>query len=306
MASLELITSFAAAARHAGFARAARELGLSPSAIAKNVARLEQRMGVRLFHRTTRKVSLTPDGEELFLRCQRILAEIESLDAAAAGARAGLRGTLRIDVPVSYGRLVVLPVLAKLRAGNPDLKIDLRFSDQVVDIIQEGLDAAVRTGVLADSRFVGRVFDQQVLCTCASPAYLRRHGEPASPDDLASHACLLFRMPSSGRDRPWQFRRGRRDFSVVPESGFRLGDGEGLAQAAVAGLGLVQVPTYIAADEIERGRLVEVLAAYRPAALPISLVYPSHRLVPLRVRALAQALAELHRTGGRERSVNTP
>jgi DNA-binding transcriptional LysR family regulator len=297
MASLELIVSFASAARHASFANAARELGLSPSAIAKNVARLESQLGVRLFHRTTRRVTLSPDGEDLYTRCQRILQEVESLDAAAAGARSGPRGTLRIDMPVTYGRQVVLPVLTRLRARYPDLKIDARFSDQVIDIIKEGLDAAVRIGPLADSRLVGRMFDQQVIWTCASPAYLKRHGKPESPDQLSAHTCLLFRLPSSGRDRPWQFRVANREISLTLESGVRLGDGEALVQAAAAGLGLIQVPSYMAEREVKRGELAEILQRDRPAPLPISLIYPSHRHIPLRVRALADALAERHRPG---------
>ncbi|MFJ4290866.1 LysR family transcriptional regulator [Cupriavidus sp. NPDC089707] len=291
MASLELIVSFSAAARHASFASAARELGLTPSAVAKNVARLEAQLGVRLFQRTTRQVTLSPDGEALHARCQRILEELESLDAAAADARTGPRGTLRIDMPLVYGRLVVLPVLARLRTSHPELKIDARFSDGVVDIIRDGLDAAVRIGPLADSRLVGRQFDKQQIWTCASPAYLARHGAPQTPADVLRHTCLLFRLPSSGRDRPWQFRSGRRDLSLMPDGEVRLGDGEALVQAAVAGLGLVQVPSYMAGQEVARGGLVEVLQKYRPAALPVSLVYPSHRHIPLRVRALADALS---------------
>ena len=294
MTGLDLIVSFASAARHASFASAARELGLSPSAVAKNIARFEAQLGIRLFHRTTRQVTLSQDGEDMYARCQRILEDVESLEAAATEARSGPRGTLRIDMPVTFGRRVVLPVLMKLMARHPALKIDARFSDQVVDIVKEGLDAAVRIGPLADSSLVGREFDQQFIWTYASPAYLARHGEPGSPDELTKHTCLLFRLPSSGRDRPWQFHFGKRDFSLMLESGMRLGDGEALVQAAAAGLGLLQVPTYFAEHDVKRGRLVEILQRYRPAPLPISLVYPSHRHIPLRVRALADALAQRH------------
>src|SRR6266851_3025077 len=292
MIGLDLIVSFASAARHASFARAARELGLSPSAVAKNIARLEARLGTRLFHRTTRQVTLSQDGEDMYARCQRILEDVESLEAAATEAHSGTRGTLRIDMPATYGRQVILPVLMKLVARHPALKIDARFSDQVVDIVKEGLDAAVRIGLLADSSLVGREFDQQFIRTYVSPAYLARHAEPGSPDELSKHTCLLFRLPSSGRDRPWQFRSGKRNFSLIPPSGMRLGDGEALVQAAAAGLGLTQVPTYLAEHEVKRGRLVETLQRYRPAPLPISLVYPSHHHIPVRVRALADALAE--------------
>jgi DNA-binding transcriptional LysR family regulator len=293
MTSLDLIVSFASAARHVSFARAARELGLSPSAVAKNIARLEAQLGMRLFHRTTRQVTLSQDGEDIYACCQRILQDVESLEAAATEARSGARGTLRIDMPVTYGRRVILPVLMKLRARHPSLKIDARFSDQVVDIVKEGLDAAVRIGPLADSNLVGREFDQQFIWTYASPAYLAQHGEPRSPGELTKHTCLLFRLPSSGRDRPWQFSAGKRNISLMPETGMRLGDGEALFQAASAGLGLVQGPTYFAEHELKRGRLVEILQRYRPAPLPISLVYPSHRHIPLRVRELAEALTQL-------------
>ena len=294
MIGIDLIASFASAARHASFARAARELGLSPSAVAKNVARLEAQLGMRLFHRTTRQVTLSQDGEDIYSRCQRILEDVELLEGAAADARSGPRGTLRIDMPVTYGRQVIQPVLIELMARHPALKIDARFSDQVVDIIKEGLDAAVRIGPLADSSLVGRMFDQQFVWTYASPTYLKRHGKPGSPDELSKHSCLLFRFPSSGRDRPWQFRAGKRDFSLTPESGVRLGEGEALVQAAAAGLGIIQAPTYLAEQEVKRGKLIEILENYRPPPLPISLVYPSHRHVPLRVRTLADALAGRH------------
>jgi LysR family transcriptional regulator, regulator for bpeEF and oprC len=197
-------------------------------------------------------------------------------------------------MPVTYGRRVVLPVLTRLIARYPELKLDARFSDHVTDLVREGLDAAVRIGPLADSGLVARGFDQQVIWTCASPAYLKRRGKPESPDALRKHVCLLFRMPSSGRERPRQFRTGKRDHSLMPEGDLRLGDGEALVRAAAAGLGIAQVPTYMAEEEVKRGRLVEILEKYRPTPLPISLVYPGQRHVPLRVRALAEALTGRH------------
>ncbi len=298
MPGIDLIAAFVSAARHASFAGAARDMGLSPSAVAKNVTRLEQALGVRLFHRTTRQLSLSPDGREMLEYCARIMEDMAALEAAAAGARADVRGTLRIDMPVVYGQRIVLPVLAQLAQRHPQLKLDARFSDQVVDIVREGLDAAIRVGALGDSRLVGRQIDRQVIWTCASPDYLARRGTPAKPEDLARHGCLRFRMPSSGRDRPWQFRSGRRDLTLTPDSGLQLGDGEALVRAAAAGLGIVQVPDYMAATLVGTGELVEILPAFRPLPAPISLVYPSHRQVPLRVRVLLEAL--LKKTGGRQ------
>ena len=291
MISIDLLVSFTSAARHASFANAARELGHSPSAVAKNIARLESQLGVRLFHRTTRQVTLSTEGERLFIRANRVLEEIALLEGDAAGTDASPSGILRIDMPVTYGRDVVLPVLTRLMEHHPELKIDARFSDHVVDIIKEGLDAAVRIGPLNDSRLVGRMFDQQAISTYASPAYIEAHGTPESPQELTQHTCLLFRVPASGRDRPWQFQSGKRSYSLNLESDIRLGDGEALVKAAAAGLGIIQVPRHMAQREVDSGTLVEVLQKQKPAPLPISLIYPSHRYIPLRVRVLADALA---------------
>lgn len=290
MASLDLIASFVYAARHASFAKAAREMNLSASAVAKNVARFESQLGMRLFHRTTRQVTLSQDGEEIFERAQRILDEVDSLDGLGREDRQGVRGTLRIDVPITYGKRVVLPVLTKLMSRYTGLRVDARFSDRFADLVREGLDAAVRVGPLADSQFVSRRFDEQQLVFCASPGYLASRGTPRTPDELVRHACILFRLPSSGRDRAWEFRYGAEVRRFVPESALRLGDGEAIVQAAAAGLGIVQIPDNIAERELKRGRLVEVLARFRPAPMPISLVYPSRRHTPLRVRVLADAL----------------
>jgi LysR family transcriptional regulator for bpeEF and oprC len=212
---------------------------------------------MRLFHRTTRQVTLSKDGEDIYTRCQRILEDVEELEMAAADVRSGARGTLRIDMPMTYGRRFVLPVLMELKQRHPALKIDARFSDHMVDIIKEGLAA---------------------------------HGEPQSPSELTGHTCLLFRMPSNGRDRPWQFRTDDNDLSIMPESSVRLGEGEALAEMAAAGLGIVQLPSYLTAPEVKQGRLVEILQIFRPTPFPISLVYPGNRHIPQRVRALAEAL----------------
>lgn len=291
VASLDLYLSFASAARNAGFARAARELGVSPSAVAKNVARLEQELNTRLFHRTTRRVALTQDGELLQTRIERILEEVAALEAAVAGARSEPTGTLRIDAPLTYGRRVLLPALARLRRRHPRLSIEVRFSDDYADLVRDRLDAAIRVGNLDDSALVARRIGAQTLVTCASPGYLRRHGTPRVPAELGGHDCLLFRIPSSGRDWVWRFRSAGREVVVRPDSTLRLGDGEALVSAAVAGLGIVHVPDYMAAPDLSRGRLVEILTAFRPPPLPISVVYPRQREAPLRLRALIDILA---------------
>ncbi len=254
--------------------------------------RLERSLGVNLFHRTTRQVSLTPDGERLYERCQRVLAEVEDLQDAAAGTRNRISGPLRIDMPVSFGRRFVLPVLARLAQLHPALEFDLRLSDAQIDIVKEGVDLAIRIGVLQDSTMVARRFATQTLKLCASPAYIDRHGRPRTVAELESHPAVAFRMPGTGRDRPWQFSRRGEVISLPLKSRVRIGDGDAMVQAAISGMGLIQVPDYIADDALTRGELVELLPTMRPPPMPISAVYPSQRLLPPRVRAVLDALSK--------------
>jgi DNA-binding transcriptional LysR family regulator len=293
MNSLQQIAAFADTAKHGSFAAAARGTGSAPSTLAKAVGRLEGRLGVKLFHRTTRQVSLTPDGERLFRRCQRLLAEVDELQAEAAGVRESPTGTLRVDLPIVLGRRVILPVLARLRRQHPGLELDVRLQDGYADLVKEGIDLAVRAGDLKDSTLVSRRFMAQAMVLVASPAYLQERGTPRRLEQLAQHDALVFRMPTSGKDRPWQFRQRGRALDVHPASGVRIGDGEGLVQAALLGMGLAQLPDYFVRDEIARGELVEVLPALRPAPIPISIVYPGARLVPQRVRVVIDALLAL-------------
>jgi LysR family transcriptional regulator, regulator for bpeEF and oprC len=276
MTGFQGFVAFAETARQGRFAAAARELGLSPSAVAKSVARLEADLGVRLFHRTTRQVTLTGEGQELYARCRRIGQP---------------SGTLRLNVPTTYGKRVVVPALTRLVARYPKLALEVGFSDQWVDLVQQGLDAVVRVGELGNSTLVARRLGEQALVTCASPAYLRKRGTPKAPSDLDGHDCLVFRLPSSGRPRPWQFRDGRRTVQFVPSARCVMNDGEAIVIAATLAAGIAQVPDYMCAEALGSGRLVEVLSAYRPKPMPISLVYPSARHVTPRLRALIEALA---------------
>jgi LysR family transcriptional regulator for bpeEF and oprC len=296
MTSVQAFLVFAETAKHTSFAHAARALELSPSAVAKSVARLEATLGVRLFHRTTRQVVLTSDGRELFQRCQRVLDEIDALRSAAEGTRSVARGTLRIDVPVTYGKQVLVPVLAKLAFAHPDLNFDVRFSDRFADLIRDGLDAVIRVGPLGDSRLVARSFDQQHMLVCASPQYLKRKSTPMLPADLSEHECLTFRTFATGRERMWQFRQGKKGIELLPRSRVVFDDGEAEVEGAIAGLGLIQMPNYMVEQPIRDGRLVEVLARFRPSPMPISIVYPSNRQVPQRLRVLIDALAALRKT----------
>lgn len=293
MNTLQQVAAFAETAKHGSFAAAARETGQAPSTLAKAVARLEEALAVKLFHRTTRQVSLTPDGERLFGRCQRLLAEVEELQAEAAGVRQAPSGTLRIELPIVLGRRWILPVLASLAQRHPALSLDVRLQDGYADLVKEGVDVAVRIGELRDSTLVSRRLGSQAMVLVASRAYAQAHGLPRRLDQLAAHDAVLFRMPSSGKDRPWLLRQRGRPTELHPASRVRVSDGEGLVEAVKLGLGLAQVPDYFVHDELARGELVEVMPHARPPPLPISIVYPSARLVPQRVRVLIDELVRL-------------
>ncbi len=293
MHSLQQLAAFTDTARHGSFSAAARESGSAPSTLAKAVGRLEQSLGVKLFHRTTRQVSLTPDGERLFGRCQRLLGDLEDLQAEASGVRDAPSGTLRINAPIVLGRRVILPLLARLSQRYPALALDVHLEDRYSDIVKEGIDLAVRIGTLKDSTLVARRFGTQGMVLVASPAYLAERGTPRRLAQLASHEALLFRMPSTGRDRPWQFRQRGKAVELQPRSRVRLSDGEALVAAARMGLGIAQVPDHFVTDELARGELVEILPGARPAPLPVSIVYPGARLVPQRVRVAIEALEAL-------------
>ncbi|HVY65480.1 MAG TPA: LysR family transcriptional regulator [Gammaproteobacteria bacterium] len=292
MAGLPAMLAFAEAARRASFAAAARELGLTASAVAKSVARLEQDLGVRLFHRTTRKLALTSDGRALFARCERIVEEMQALRDEAAGTRAEPSGRLRLNVPITLGKRLIVPALAELRRRHPRIQVEVSFTDRYADLVGEGLDAVVRVGALKDSSLVSRRIGEQQLIAVAAPRYLKQRGTPERPADLAAHACMAFRVPSSGRVYPWQLREGRRVLQWSPDGQIVMDDGEAIVAAAVAGLGVAQVPDYMASDALERGQLVEVMPARRPPPIPVSIVYLHSRGMTPRLRALIDVLAK--------------
>jgi len=295
MQGLQQFIAFAETAKHGSFAAAAREQGLAPSTLAKAVARLEGGLGVKLFHRTTRQVTLTPDGERLFRRCQRVLAEIDDLQAEASGTRTMPAGVLRVEMPVFYGKRFVMPLLVALLRQHPALRLDARLGDVQADLVRDNVDLAVRIGRLHDSTLVARRVDRQGLCLCASPDYLAARGTPRRIEELTGHAAVVFRLPTTGRDRPWQFRQRGTAVELNPQPYVRVNETEGLLEALKMGLGLCQVPDLLVADELARGDLVEILPSCRPEPMPISIVYPSGRLLPARVRVAIEALDALRR-----------
>jgi LysR family transcriptional regulator, regulator for bpeEF and oprC len=294
MKNLSQFVNFSAVARHGSFAQAARELGLAPSSVAKSVARLEKELGARLFHRTTRAVTLTEEGRTLYAKCEQLLAQIDALDLGSVGDSDEPSGVLRIGAPIGYGVRIVLPVLARLRERHPALAFDLRLSDGRVSLLDEGLDAAIRFGELEDSSLIAHQIDEQPLVLCASPSYLAAHDEIRNVPDLAHHTTVVFRLPTSGRDRPLEFIENGKEVTLAPDTPFRISHGEALAEAAVLGIGVSQMPAFYAQPYIEQGLLIELLHCCRPAPLAVNLVLPGSRVRASRVQALVDALTRRH------------
>jgi DNA-binding transcriptional LysR family regulator len=284
------MTVFARVVEADSFARAAAALGLSRSAVSKQVAWLEDQLGARLLNRTTRRLSLTEVGRAYYDRCARILEEVEEASQAVASLHAAPRGTLRVNAPMSFGQRHVGPAVADFLARWPELKIDLSLTDRRVEVVEEGYDVVVRIMAMADSSLIARRIATTCRIACASPAYLARHGTPATPEDLAGHACLEYaNLPASGE---WVFQRGGATHRVKIAGPLRADNGDALRSAALAGLGVVQMPTFIIEEDLAAGRLVPVLADYAADGLPVWAVYPHNRHLSTKVRMFVDFLAE--------------
>lgn len=285
---------FVAAAEAQGFSAAGRRLGLSPSAVSKLVTRLEDRLGTPLFVRSTRQLQLTPEGALYLERARRILAEIDDAERLiATGAGMVPRGLLRISSSVAFGEVCLLPRVPRFLALHPQVELDISLTDAVIDLVDERTDIAIRTGRLRDSALKARKLLETPRVIVASPAYLDRHGVPATPEDLARHACLRFnfrRVPSE-----WPFRRpGREEGFSLPVSGPALGNsGVVLRRFVLDGLGLARLGRYHVAGDIAEGTLVPVLEDFNAGDLePIHAVYVGHAHLAARVRAFVDFMAD--------------
>jgi DNA-binding transcriptional LysR family regulator len=285
------IAAFVEAVETGGFAPAATRLGLSRSAVGKTIARLEARLGVRLFHRTTRSQSLTDDGQMFYERCVRALAELEAAEAALESGRAEPSGRLRVTAPVIFGRHCVAPILLDLLRRHPALELDLSFSDRPADLVEDGYDLAIRNGPRPDNAgLMGRRAGGQRMTVCAAPAYLDQHGRPETLDDIAGHRAVVYgRGDRAGR---WLFPTpGEPDREVAPTHRVRFDDLEAITDAAVAGLGLAWLPCWLVRPHLEAGRLERVLTDQPGLVFDTHLLWPRAPHLPLRVRAAIDALA---------------
>jgi DNA-binding transcriptional LysR family regulator len=271
------------------FTAAAAALGLSKSAVSKQVARLEDRLGARLLNRTTRRLSLTEVGAAFYERCARILAEVEDAELAVGRLQDAPRGTLRINAPMSFGQLHLAPAVADFLNGHPGLAIDLTLNDRIVDLVEEGYDVAIRISRLADSSLIARRLVPSRRVVCGSPAYFERHGVPRHPADLRRHNCLLYSYLPSAEE--WQFVGPDGPAAVRVSGTLRANNGDALEAAMLTGLGVALQPTFIAGRDLQAGRLVAVMPDYVDESASVYAVYPHSRHLSAKVRAFIDFLA---------------
>jgi DNA-binding transcriptional LysR family regulator len=287
MDRIDAMQAFVTVADLRGFAPAARKLGLSPSGVTRLIAALEERLGSRLLQRTTRSVTLTDAGTRYLERARRILADVEEAEGAAEGEQTRPNGRLVVSAPVGFGRLHVSPIMSAYLKRYRDVSGELRLSDRMVNLVEDGVDLAVRIGHLPDSSLVARLVGEMPRIVVASSAYLNARGEPKTPEAIFSHDTIQF-----GVTPEWRFAKDGRELRVTTTPRFITNSADAAIQYAEQGGGLADVMAYQAADAIKGGRLKIVLAKFQRPALPIHIVYPTSRLLSAKVRTFIDLVIE--------------
>ncbi|HWI28304.1 MAG TPA: LysR family transcriptional regulator [Stellaceae bacterium] len=271
------------------FAAAARHFGLSPAMVSKHVRALEERLGARLLNRTTRRLSLTEVGRGYYERARQILADLEDADRAASDLHAAPRGTLKLNAPFSFGTRHVGPAIAAYLSAYPEVTVETGLSDRYVDLLAEGVDLALRIGRLADSSLIARRLAPIRFVACASPDYLARHDAPRRPHDLAAHGCLLYTYAANAEE--WHFVGPGGEDEVVRVSGRLLANnGDILIAAALGGIGIALLPTFMAGEHVQAGRLARLLPGYAPPEAALYAVYPPGRHLSAKLRSFVDFL----------------
>ncbi len=286
---LEMKT-FAAVVDGGSFVQAADALDMSKPAVSRHVAELEQRLGVRLLQRTTRKLSLTEEGRLFYGRCKTVLADVEVAEEEITSQSIAVKGLIRVNVPVSFGLWELAPLWPEFMTKFPDVELDITFADRMVDLVEEGYDLAVRIARLPNSSLVSRKLASTRLVLCASPAYLKKHGKPKTPSELSDHAVLSYSLLATGDQ--WNFDGPGGNVSVTVKPVMRTNNGDTCIAAARQHKGVVLQPSFMVNGDLQSGALVELMPAYRSTEFGIYAVYPTRQYVSPKVRALIDFLVK--------------
>ena len=288
LGSIEL---FCLAAETGGFTSAALAAGVTPAAVSRSISRLEKRLGLRLFVRTTRSVRLTDAGRSYFAQCRQALTQLAEAEREVMGQQAQPSGTLRISVPTTYGHHRLLPLLPVFRERFPDIRLHVHLSNRNIDFVEEGYDMAVRVRAQPDSTLIARHLEDAQLVVVASRKYLKKAGTPRTLDDLSAHECIQFELPSSGRRISWLFKENGKDREIFADSAYSCSDDVlGGVTLAKSDAGLFQAYRFVVEKELADGSLVEVLKPFAGRSRPYTLLYPDGRHVPLRMRVFIDFL----------------
>jgi LysR family transcriptional regulator for bpeEF and oprC len=278
------------------FSRAADSLHLPKASATTIIKNLEAHLHVRLMHRTTRRLKLTPEGAEYYERCVRILGEIEEAEGSLSATGRGPRGKLKIDMTASIGKMIVMPHLSAFSDRYPDIELTVGFGDKPVDLVQEGVDCAIWIGALEDSSFVARKLGEFPVITAASPEYIARYGEPTSIEELYKHTAIHYFSSKTGRAFDVLFVDGSKTTKLRMPGAIAVNDAEAYISCGLKGVGLIQSPRFMVVPYLRSGVLVEVLARWRPPAMSISAIYPDKRYVAPKVRVFIEWAATLFET----------
>lgn len=295
MNQLEAMKVFMQVAELGGFTAAALSLGLPKASVSLAIQQLEELLGTRLFHRTTRKVQLTQDGQVFYERSKDLLADMENLQSLFRQDARQVRGRLRVDMSLPIARQVVIPRLPEFLALHPELEIELSSTDRLVDVIREGFDCVLRAGELQDSSLIARPLGTYQMINCVSPSYLARYGEPKTLEDLTEHYLIHYASTLGNRSQGFEYcLPPSTDVHYQAMQGaLTVNNTDAYSAACLAGLGIIQVPKTGVQSHLESGQLIEVLPAYRPAPMPMSILYPNRRQLPQRVQVFMTWLTGL-------------
>ncbi|NMV41994.1 LysR family transcriptional regulator [Ralstonia insidiosa] len=291
MDRIDQLRIFIRVAHSGGFTLAADQLGVPRPTVSLAIQQLESRLGVRVFNRTTRRVSLTQDGEALLDRAIALVADSEELEQQFRPQGATLSGRLRVDMPSRIARRLVAPALPTFFARHPGMTVELGSSDRAIDLVHEGIDCALRVGEMSASSLVARPLGALRMIHCASPGYLAQHGVPQSPEDLGQHHAVNYASPTSGRIAPWEWLQDGTLQTMQMEGLVAVNNAETYIACCLAGLGLIQIPAFDVQEHLAAGELVEVLQEWPVLSMPVQLVYPHRRHLSRRMQVFGEWLA---------------